>query len=266
MLRLYPQTIGSMDIQEIIHTPIAALQEKLSFVSTDPLPWKNYVIASSTAIWAFETYLLYVETFVVSPSTSDTPKSLRQYPNYSKTAPPGILKKHFETEKFQKSQIYGRHKAKFSLVSSMYRQIIDVAFIYLGVFAWAYRMGGELLTVAGYGPEYEVRPKLYEEELPHLLTVTKILHSIAFALIYAFVYQMPSIPLSAYQTFVIEAEHGFNKTTTGTFITDMLKSWFLVVAIGAPFLSAFLWIFRFAGDHFVPYLMAFMCVHILSSQ
>ena len=43
----------------------------------------------------------------------------------------------------------------------MYRQIIDVAFIYLGVFAWAYSMGGELLAVAGYGPEYEVRPKLY---------------------------------------------------------------------------------------------------------
>jgi len=58
---------GSIDIQEIIHIPVAALQEKLSFVSTDPLPWKNYVIAASTAVWAFETYLLCVETFVVSP-------------------------------------------------------------------------------------------------------------------------------------------------------------------------------------------------------
>ena len=73
MLRLHPQTMESMNIQEIIHIPVAALQEKLSFVSTDPLPWRNYVIASSTAVWAFETYLLYVETFVVSPSTSDTP-------------------------------------------------------------------------------------------------------------------------------------------------------------------------------------------------
>ena len=61
-----------MDVQEIIHIPVAALQEKLSFVSTDPLPWKNYVLASSTAIWAFEIYLLYVETFVVSPNTSNT--------------------------------------------------------------------------------------------------------------------------------------------------------------------------------------------------
>ena len=62
-----------MGVQEVIHTLVAALQEKLSFVSTDPLPWKNYVLASSTAIWAFETYLLCVEIFVVSPGTSNTP-------------------------------------------------------------------------------------------------------------------------------------------------------------------------------------------------
>jgi STE24 endopeptidase len=99
--------------------------------------------------------------------------------------------------------------------------------------------------------------------MPHLRTVTKILHSIAFVFIYAFVYTTPSIPFSAYQTFVIEEKHGFNKTTVGTFIADILKAWFLSLAIGAPFLSAFLWIFRFAGDHFVPYLMAFMWVILL---
>jgi len=47
------------------------------------------------------------------------------------------------------------------MFSSTYRQIIDVAFIHFGGFAWAWRMGGELLAAAGYGPEYEVRPTLY---------------------------------------------------------------------------------------------------------
>jgi hypothetical protein len=60
-----------MGIQEAIHIPVAALQDKLSFVSTDPLPWKNYVLVSSAAVWAFETYLLYVETFVIYVITSD---------------------------------------------------------------------------------------------------------------------------------------------------------------------------------------------------
>lgn len=61
-----------MGVQEVIHVPVAALQDKLSFVSTDPLPWKNYVVVSSTAVWAFETYLLCVETFFIFPGTSNT--------------------------------------------------------------------------------------------------------------------------------------------------------------------------------------------------
>ena len=100
-------------------------------------------------------------------NTSNIPQSLRQYPNYSKTAPPENLKAHFETEKFQKSQIYGRDKARFSMFSATYRQIIDVALIYFGGFAWAWEMGNELLAAAGYGPEYEVRPKLCWRGMPH---------------------------------------------------------------------------------------------------
>jgi STE24 endopeptidase len=100
----------------------------------------------------------------------------------------------------------------------------------------------------------------------HLRTVTKILQSIAFVFIYAFVSNTSSIPISAIQTFVIEEKHGFNKTTVGTFFTDILKGWLLGLVIGAPSLSAFLWVFRFAGDHFVPYLMAFLWVNFLSPQ
>jgi len=102
--------------------------------------------------------------------------------------------------------------------------------------------------------------------VPYLHTVAKILHSIAFVFIYGFVSTTPSIPLSAYQTFIIEEKHGFNKTTAGTFITDILKGWVLSLAIGVPFLSAFLWVFRFSGDQFVPYLMGFMWVDLLPSQ
>ena len=77
---------------------------------------------------------------------------------------------------------------------------------------------------------------------------------------------MPSIPLSVYQTFVLEEKHGFNKTTVGTFIVDILKGWFVALVVGAPFLYAFLWVFRFAGDYFVPYLMAFLWVILLLPQ
>ena len=61
-----------------------------------------------------------------------------------------------------------------------------------------------------------------------------------------------------YQTFVIEEKHGFNKTTASLFVTDMLKGIALMVVIGGPFLSAFLWVFKWAGDRFLPWLMAFL--------
>lgn len=71
---------------------------------------------------------------------------------------------------------------------------------------------------------------------------------------------IPSLPLSVYSTFVLEEKHGFNKTTPGLFITDMIKSWALGIVIGSPFLAAFLYVFQWAGDRFVPWLMAFLYV------
>lgn len=69
---------------------------------------------------------------------------------------------------------------------------------------------------------------------------------------------LSSLPLSIYQTFVLEEKHGFNKTSPKTFVTDIFKGWAVGFAIGAPFLSVFLTIFNWAGDHFVPWLLSFM--------
>lgn len=69
---------------------------------------------------------------------------------------------------------------------------------------------------------------------------------------------MPSLPLSIYSTFVIEEKHGFNKMTPSLFVIDLLKGWAVAFVLGAPFLAAFLYIFKWAGDRFVPWLMAFM--------
>lgn len=69
---------------------------------------------------------------------------------------------------------------------------------------------------------------------------------------------IPSLPISYYQTFVLEQKHGFNKSTVGLFIADTLKSWALVAVLGSPFMAGFLWIIRWAGSSFIPYLMSFL--------
>ena len=65
----------------------------------------------------------------------------------------------------------------------------------------------------------------------------------------------PSIPL---QTFVLEEKHGFNKTTPSLYLVDTLKCWGFGFTLGAPFFSAFLFVFKWVGDPFVPWLMGFL--------
>ncbi|KAG6330104.1 hypothetical protein ID866_8985, partial [Astraeus odoratus] len=208
---------------DLLHSQLAALQHKLSFVATDPIDWKLYVQLSSWAVTLFESYLL-----------------IRQYPLYSKPAPPKVLEKHFDPEVFRKSQNYGRDKAKYLLVVGLVKQTIDSALVFSGFYASAWALAGKITGFFGYGSEYE------------------IVQSLAFAGVLFVVSAIPSVPTSIYETFVLEEKHGFNKTTPSLFISDLIKGWVLAIIIGGPFLSAFLYVFKWAGDHFVPWLMAFL--------
>lgn len=82
---------------------------------------------------------------------------LRQYPLYSKATPPPALAEHFTGDVFQKSQVYGRDKAKFALFSGLYKQIIDSLLLHFGFYAWGWKVGGLAVGKLGYSEEYEVR-------------------------------------------------------------------------------------------------------------
>jgi len=185
--------------------------------------WKFYVQIFTWSVCLFESYLLF-----------------RQFPLYSKTEPPAVLKEHFKDDTFKKSQAYGKDKAKFSLYTGLFKQALDSALLHCGVYAWSWGVAGGIRSAFGYGPEYE------------------IVQSLFFAAILCFVSSIPSIPISVYQTFVLEEKHGFNKTTPRLFVMDTIKSWLVGFALGAPFLAAFLKIFKWAGDSFIPFLMAFL--------
>jgi len=55
------------------------------------------------------------------------------------------------------------------------------------------------------------------------------------------------LPSSLYQTFVLEARFGFNKTTPATFIADLAKQALLLLLLGAPLVAAVLWLMQQAG-------------------
>ncbi|TBU22859.1 peptidase family M48-domain-containing protein [Dichomitus squalens] len=214
---------------DYLNAGLDLVQSRLAWVATDPFDWKLYLQLTSWGVCLFESYLL-----------------LRQFPLYSKTEPPPVLKDHFKEEVFKKSQAYGKDKAKFSLLAGFYKQIVDSIFIHFGMVAWSWKAGGWIVGKFGYGPEYEIT------------------QSIAFAFTLFFLSSLPSLPLSIYQTFVLEEKHGFNKMTPQLFVTDLLKSWAVGFVIGAPFLAGFLAIFKWAGSRFVPWLMAFLLVFQMS--
>jgi STE24 endopeptidase len=83
-------------------------------------------------------------------------QSLRQYPLYNKTAPPPALATTFTPEVFDKSQKYGKDKARFALFSSTFNQILEIAVIYFDLQVWAWSAAAALLNKYGY-TGYEAR-------------------------------------------------------------------------------------------------------------
>jgi STE24 endopeptidase len=55
------------------------------------------------------------------------------------------------------------------------------------------------------------------------------------------------LPFELYSTFRLEQRFGFNKTTPALYVTDLVKSTLLGIAIGAPLLALVLWIMQAAG-------------------
>jgi STE24 endopeptidase len=55
------------------------------------------------------------------------------------------------------------------------------------------------------------------------------------------------LPFGIYSTFVIEERFGFNRTDLRTFVTDLIKSALVGVALGVPLLAAILLFFDWAG-------------------
>lgn len=55
------------------------------------------------------------------------------------------------------------------------------------------------------------------------------------------------LPVSLYRTFVIEQRFGFNRTTPGLFLVDLIKGTGLSLALGAPIIFAILWLMQGMG-------------------
>ncbi|KAF2015903.1 CaaX prenyl protease [Aaosphaeria arxii CBS 175.79] len=209
----------------------ALLQRLARWLDRPFFPWKKLVVGFSLAQFTLENWLMF-----------------RQFKVLQKKTVPKALEKEIDQETFDKSQAYGRAKAKFSFFSGLFNQIQNLAVLYFDVIPLVWGVAGAILA--------RYAPASLSGEIPH---------SLVFIYLFGLIDLVLGLPFSYYHSFVLEEKFGFNKMTVKLWLTDMIKGQALTIAFGIPIGSAFLSIIRRTGDSFFYYLWVFMfCVQIVA--
>jgi len=155
--------------------------------------------------------------------------------NYSRMSYPipDLLRDVYEEERYRKSQDYHQANYVFSVVKDSLSTLVILAMLWIGGFAWIDSF------VGGY-------------------TGNAIWHGLVFFGMLGFASSVISLPFDVYHTFVIEEKFGFNLTTPGTFIKDLLKGWFLAVLLGGGMLAGIIALYLATGPNF--WLIAWLVV------
>lgn len=132
---------------------------------------------------------------------------------------PEEFKGCYDDEKYAESQRYLRETTRFSLIQNVITTPVTMLFIGLGGLGWLQRI------CLSYG-------------------LGMIPTGLIFMFILMLVGQITGLPFSIYETFVIEARYGFNKTSPKTFIADQFKGILLTLLLGFPLLTLLLFFFQ----------------------
>ena len=76
---------------------------------------------------------------------------------------------------------------------------------------------------------------------------TGLLQQLALLVSFSLITGLVDLPLSLYQTFVLEQRFGFNKMTLGLWLADLLKSSLMGALIGLPIAALILWLMAASG-------------------
>lgn len=140
-----------------------------------------------------------------------------------------------------KHQEYGRAKAQFSFISSVYGIVQKMLEINFNVYASVWSIVG--VFMASYAPAR------FSGE---------ITHSLLFFFFYNFVSTIIGLPLSYYHNFVLEEKFGFNKMTKKLWFMDKIKGQLLTIVFGTPVGAGVLAIIKHTGDSFFYWVWLFM--------
>lgn len=141
----------------------------------------------------------------------------------------------------ERTQAYGRAKAQYSFIRSIFSEAKSIAVLSFDLFPKLWAISG--LLVSRYFPER------FSGE---------ITQSLVFVFTWSVAEMIINLPWDYYRNFVLEAKFDFNKMTISTWIADNLKGLGLGIVIGAPVMSAVLKIIQATGQNFFYYVWLFV--------
>jgi len=127
-------------------------------------------------------------------------------------------------------------KNTFGLINDVFDTVQTILIYWFGGMPFLWNITSNIMIYIGVDPSYEIIRSLIFVFLAQLYSV------------------IISIPFILYSNFVIEEKFGFNKLTLSLFIIDTLKSIGLSIVIGAPVLSAVLFVIDWGGEDFWFYV------------
>jgi STE24 endopeptidase len=148
---------------------------------------------------------------------------------------PPVFNGHIPLEAHQRAADYTAAKTRFGMVEA------GMAAIFL--LLWT--LGGGL--------------NLIDQEW-RSLDMGPLATGVAVFLSVLFISAIIELPATVYRTFVLESRFGFNRTTVGTFVADLVKNTVLLLIIGAPVIFVVLWLMESRGNYWWLYVWAFWTI------
>nr|MCR5023351.1 hypothetical protein [Lachnospiraceae bacterium] len=127
----------------------------------------------------------------------------------------------YDEEEYEKWRNYQNESGNLDLISDVIKIVLTLVFLISNAYSWLFRVVPS--------------PNVFVQYLCVVAILTLIT-------------EMIEIPFDYYDTFVIEEKYGLNKSTKGTFILDMIKGYFIAVAILYAFIMLIMVIFETFGN------------------
>ena len=147
---------------------------------------------------------------------------------FNKNAIPERFVSVVTEEEYKKSVEYNVDRIRFQIFTALFGSVVLIVFTLGGLFNFL-------------------------SEIVISTTSSEVFGAVLLGLLLLIVEEVISIPISIYSTFVIEERHGFNKTTTKTFVTDIFKGLLISATISSAVYATVIYIVVNLGDNWWIY-------------